>query len=103
MAGYRIVVIAMPLMLLAFVRNVEPRKVEWSEFDLDRAEWQIPAKRMKMREPHIVPLPRQVAKSLRDLSIHTGGVGCFLQNHRKPNECMAATTLSRYLSTWASW
>lgn len=97
MAGYRIVVIAMPSMLLAFVRNVEPRKVEWSEFDLDRAEWQIPAKRMKMREPHIVPLSRQVAKSLRDLSTHTGGVGCFLRNHRKPNECMAATTLSRVL------
>lgn len=89
--------IAMPLMLLAFVRNVELRKAEWNGFDLDRAEWRIPAERMKMREPHIVPLSRQVAKLLRDLSTHTGGVGCFLRNHRKPNECMAATTLSRVL------
>ncbi|MCX5510764.1 tyrosine-type recombinase/integrase [Pseudomonas sp. BJa3] len=62
----------MPLMLLTFVRNVELRKTEWSEFDLDRAEWRIPAERMKVREPHIVPLSKQVAKLLRELSTHTG-------------------------------
>ena len=89
--------LALRLMLFTFVRIVELRKAEWSEFDLDRAEWRIPAELMKVREPHIVPLSRQVAKSLRDLSTHTGGVGCFLRNHRKPNECMAATTLSRVL------
>lgn len=39
--GYRTTVIALRLMLLTFVRTVELRKAEWSEFDLDRAEWRI--------------------------------------------------------------
>lgn len=37
-------------MLLTFAHNVELRKAEWSEFDLDRAGWRIPAERMKMQE-----------------------------------------------------
>ena len=32
---------------------------QWSEIDLEKAEWRIPAERMKMREQHIVPLSRQ--------------------------------------------
>ncbi len=49
-ADYRTTVIALTLMLLTFVRTVELCKAEWSEFDLDRAEWRIPAEGMKMRE-----------------------------------------------------
>ena len=41
---------------LLFVRPGELRKAEWVEIDLDKAEWNIPAERMKMREPHLVPL-----------------------------------------------
>ncbi len=89
--------IALRLMLFTFVRTVELRKAEWSEFDLDRAEWRIPAERMKMREPHIVPLSRQVAELLRELSTHTGGRRPLFPNYRKPNECMTATTLNRAL------
>src|SRR5215469_13350427 len=36
----------------------ELRAAEWSEFDLANAEWRIPGARMKMGEPHIVPLSR---------------------------------------------
>jgi hypothetical protein len=50
--GCRTTVIALRLMLLTFVRTVELRASEWLEFDLDRAEWRIPAIRMKMRETH---------------------------------------------------
>ena len=95
--GYRTTVIALRLMLLTFVRTVELRKAEWSEFDLDRAEWRIPAERMKMRETHIVPLSRQVVELLRELSTHTGGRRLLFPNYRKPNECMTATTLNRAL------
>ncbi|MDK6726798.1 hypothetical protein QP713_08610 [Neisseria mucosa] len=50
--------IAMLLIMLTFVRNGELRAAEWSEFDLDGAEWSIPAAKMKMKAPHIVfPLP----------------------------------------------
>ncbi|AOE83083.1 tyrosine-type recombinase/integrase [Pseudomonas sp. TCU-HL1] len=95
--GYRTTVIAMRLMLHTFVRTVELRKAEWSEFDLDRAEWRIPAERMKMREPHIVPLSRQAVDLLRELHTHTGGRRLLFPNYRRPNECMTATTLNRAL------
>lgn len=95
--GYRATVIALRLMLLTFVRTVELRKAEWVEFDLDRAEWRIPAERMKMREPHIVPLSRQVVELLRELQTLSGGRRLLFPNLRKPNECMTATTLNRAL------
>ncbi|TRO08246.1 DUF4102 domain-containing protein [Ectopseudomonas mendocina] len=95
--GYRATVIALRLMLLTFVRTVELRKAEWAEFDLDRAEWRIPAERMKMREPHIVPLSRQVVELLRELQTLSGGRRLLFPNLRKPNECMTATTLNRAL------
>ena len=96
-AGYRTTVIALRLMLLTFVRTVELRGAHWTEIDLDRAEWRIPAERMKMREPHLVPLSRQAAELLRELHTFTGGGWSGLPNDRTPNTCMAATTLNRAL------
>ncbi|MDH4318344.1 MAG: integrase arm-type DNA-binding domain-containing protein, partial [Desulfobulbaceae bacterium] len=45
---------ALKLAPLVFVRPGELRHAEWSEVDLDRSEWRIPAEKMKMRDPHIV-------------------------------------------------
>jgi len=95
--GYRTTVIALRLMLLTFVRTVELRKAEWSEFDLESAEWRIPAERMKMREPHIVSLSKQAVLLLRELHTYTGGRGFLFPNYRRPGECMTATTLNRAL------
>lgn len=95
--GYRTTVIALHLLLLTFVRTVELRKALWSEFDLDNAEWRIPAERMKMREPHIVPLSKQAVELLRELHTHTGGRGMLFPNYRRPKDCMTATTLNRAL------
>jgi integrase len=57
---------------LVFVRPGELRKAEWVEIDLDRAEWNIPAERMKLREPHLVPLAPQTVAILRELHVLTG-------------------------------
>ncbi|GAA0250676.1 tyrosine-type recombinase/integrase [Rhodanobacter caeni] len=95
--GYRTTVIALQLMLLTFVRTVELRQAGWSEFDLEHAEWRIPAERMKMREPHIVPLSKQAVDLLRELRTYTGGRGFLFPNYRSPKECMTATTLNRAL------
>ena len=95
--GYRTTVIALRLMLLTFVRTVELRKAEWHEFDLERAEWRIPAEKMKMRQPHIVPLSRQAVELLRDLHTFTGGRPLLFPNLRNPDTCMTATTLNRAL------
>ena len=96
-AGYRTTVIALRLMLLTFVRTVELRGAEWSEFDLDRAEWRIPSGRMKMREPHTVPLSWQAVELLRELHTYTGGRTFLFPNYRSPKTCMTATTLNRAL------
>jgi len=58
---------ALRLAPLVFVRPGELRKAQWLEVDLEKAEWRIPAERMKMREQHIVPLSRQAVEILREL------------------------------------
>jgi integrase len=55
-----------------FVRPGELRQAEWVEFNLDNAEWNIPAGRMKMREAHLVPLSSQSVEILRELHALTG-------------------------------
>lgn len=59
--------LAMQLMALTFVRTSELIGARWEEFDLDAAEWRIPAQRMKMKTPHIVPLSTQAVDVVRCL------------------------------------
>ena len=63
---------ALRLAPLVFVRPGELRQAEWAEINLDAAEWRIPAEKMKMRDPHIVPLSRQALEILRSLQPLTG-------------------------------
>ena len=63
---------ALRLAPLVFVRPGELRKAEWKEIDLEKAEWNIPAERMKMREPHLVPLSQQAIKILEEVRPLTG-------------------------------
>lgn len=70
--GTLIVQSALKLAPLVFVRPGELRKAEWCEFDLDKAQWLIPAARMKRRIEHLVPLSRQAVAILRDLQPLTG-------------------------------
>jgi integrase len=65
--GQPVTALALKLAPLVFVRPGELRAAEWSEFDLAKAEWRIPATRMKMGEQHIVPLARQAIGILREL------------------------------------
>lgn len=65
--------IALELLMYTFVRTGELIKAKWEEIDFETATWEIPAERMKMRRPHIVPLSRQVMerlKRLRELNPH---------------------------------
>lgn len=63
---------ALRLAPLVFLRPGELRKGEWTEIDFDKAEWNIPANRMKMRQRHIVPLSRQALETLKELLPLTG-------------------------------
>ena len=65
---------ALKLIPYFFVRSSELTKAEWSEFDMENAEWRIPAERMKMRRIHIVPIatqPMQILQELHTFSGHT--------------------------------
>lgn len=63
---------ALKLALLVFVRPGEFRHAEWVEIDLDTAEWRIPAEKMKMKDPHIVPLSSQAVEVLCEILPITG-------------------------------
>jgi len=70
--GHALTQIALRLLPLVFTRSTELRLAEWNEFDLEAAEWRIPAARMKMRRPHLVPLSRQAVALLREAHALTG-------------------------------
>lgn len=63
--GQPLTKLALQLTPHVFVRPGELRKAEWPEFDLEAAIWTIPAAKMKMRQPHVVPLSRQSIEILR--------------------------------------
>jgi integrase len=63
---------ALRLAPLVFVRPGELRMADWREIELDRAEWTIPADRMKMGHAHLVPLSLQAVEILRELHPLTG-------------------------------
>jgi integrase len=70
--GDALTVAAMKLLMLTFVRTGELIGMRWEETDLARQEWHIPAERMKMRNPHVVPLSRQAQAILKELHALTG-------------------------------
>jgi len=92
--GNRETRIALNLLLLLFVRPSELREAEWTEFDLDAGEWRIPAKRMKMRQPHFAPLSTQAVTLLRELQHRTGRGRYLFPNTHRRDACMSASTLN---------
>lgn len=85
--------LAIRLLMLTFVRTGELIKAEWSEFDLDAGEWAIPAERMKMRRPHLVPLSRQAVVVLRELQKHSGNREYVFASVAKPTQHMSNNTI----------
>jgi integrase len=82
---------------LTFVRPGEMRRAEWSEFDFEKREWRIPAERMKMREPHIVPLSKQAIAILRELQALTGAGRYLFPGARTITRPMSENTVNAAL------
>jgi integrase len=59
--------------------------------------WVVPAERMKMRTPHVVPLSRQTVALLRRLQAITGHRPHLFPNHARPKSYMGKTTLNAAL------
>jgi integrase len=85
---------AMQFLPLVFVRPGEMQWSVWSEFDLDGAEWRIPAARMKIREYHLVPLSRQAIAILRELHPLTGPDGFVFPQVRNASRPISENTLN---------
>ncbi|GAA0513667.1 tyrosine-type recombinase/integrase [Tatumella terrea] len=71
-SGSMITRIATKLLMITGLRTIELRTSEWSDIDFEKGIWQIPAERMKMRRPHIVPLSAQTRELLEEIHQLTG-------------------------------
>ncbi|MEC9346279.1 MAG: integrase arm-type DNA-binding domain-containing protein [Pseudomonadota bacterium] len=88
---------ALHLMALLFPRPGELRAAEWSEFDLDKAIWTIPANRTKMRREHRMPLPAPALAILRDLARITGNGVLVFPSVRSAHRPISENTLNAAL------
>jgi integrase len=88
---------ALKLSPLLFVRPGELRAADWSEFDLVQAEWRIPGPRMKMKEPHLVPLATQAIVILSELHALTGPQGLVFPSLRSAQRPLSNNTINAAL------
>ena len=96
-AGSFVTACALRLAPLVFVRPGELRRAEWTEFDFDAAEWRIPAEKMKMRAPHVVPLADQALAILRELHPLTGRGRYVFTGARSIDRPMSENTVNAAL------
>ena len=95
--GTHVTRLAMKLMALTFVRTSELIGAKWSEFDMEAARWNIPAERMKMRTPHIVPLATQAIEVLEMLRTLTGESEWLFPGDRSATKPMSNNTILKAL------
>ncbi|MET4570618.1 tyrosine-type recombinase/integrase [Rhodanobacter soli] len=88
---------ALKLSALLFVRPGELRHAEWAEIDMDAGEWNIPAGKMKMRQPHLVPLCNQAVAILRELHPLTGRGQYVFPGGRSPRRPLSNNAVNAAL------
>ena len=92
-AGAAVTRLAMKLMVLTFVRTSELIGARWAEFDLEARRWDIPASRMKMKTPHIVPLSTQTVNVLQTLQLVSGRGTLLFPGERDHEKSMSNNTI----------
>lgn len=75
---------ALEFLILTAARTGEAIGATWSEIDLDKAVWTIPAERMKLRREHQVPLTEPALAVLRPL--YDGRVSQYVFPGQKPHK-----------------
>lgn len=82
------------LQLLAhtFVRVGELRGMRWDELREDGAVWVVPAERMKLRLPHVVPLSAQAQAVLASLRLLTGDGDLVMDSPLRPGHALSENT-----------
>ena len=98
--GTPVVKAALRLSPLLFQRPGEIRAMEWSEINWEAEQWEIPASKMKMRQPHIVPLSGQALALLRDLQPFTEHRGIYVfPGARGASRCLSDNAVRVALRT----
>jgi integrase len=82
--GYYPTKVGIHLLWWTLARPTEVIAASWDEFDLDNAIWTIPEERMKTRQPHAIPLPKQAVDALVSLHKITGRFDHILPNRSTP-------------------
>lgn len=85
--------LAITLVLLTGVRTTELRGATWEEIDFEKCEWRVPAARMKMRQPHIVPLSKQAIAIFHEMQQLTGNMPYVCSNRACPRKFMSENTM----------
>lgn len=96
-SGHPYAIAALKLSPLVFVRPGELRSAEWTEINLDGAEWRIPGAKMKMKADHIVPLSTQAVELLRTVHTMTGHGKYVFPSIRTSDRCMSGNTVNAAL------
>lgn len=87
--------LALNLLILTATRPGELRAAEWSEFDTEKAEWRIPAVRMKMDEEHVVPLCAQALALLEKIRMFSGEGKYLFPALGNPDSTLSENTLGK--------
>ncbi|HHR3253036.1 TPA: tyrosine-type recombinase/integrase [Klebsiella oxytoca] len=93
--GSPLVVLAARLLILTGVRTGELRGAFWSEFDLEKAVWEIPAERMKMKRPHLVPLSTQALEIVQQLKVISGQYPLVFPGRNDPRKTMSEASINQ--------
>lgn len=84
---------ALRLMSLTFVRTSELIGTRWEEIDTKEKLWRIPAERMKMKTPHLVPLSKQALAVLDELHKTTGRRELLFPGEKNPHKPISNNTI----------
>jgi integrase len=91
--GQALTKLALKLVALTFVRTSELIGARWAEFELEESRWRIPAERMKMKTPHIVPLSTQALEVLGEIHAISGGGEILFPSERGQGKSMSNNTI----------
>ena len=89
--------LAVRFALLTAARSQELRGMTWAEIDQDRALWNVPGERMKMKTPHVVPLSRQALAVLEELKVLSGRFSLVFPGDHDSEKWMSENTHNRAL------
>lgn len=92
--------LALKLLILTWSRTSEAVGARWSEFDLERGVWVVPAGRMKAKEPHTVHLSKQALAVLEEAKKYSAGREFVFPNRRRPDDHMNRMTLTNWRKRW---